>query len=378
MRCPRRGRACRIVASHVPTLRAQAQGVALAVFFVVVTPHAVREPLSGCAIVPAVRRPVIAVVVLAATTVLPVPALAQDPSPSAPVSSAVQTQMQLELKGVGGSRSTVLTGSRVRIRGIVGVFVADQTVTVRVFRDGRKVLTRRVAVAPHPTGSGRFELTYRMRRVGRVVVRAVHRPTPALDALAAVARSVDVLPRQVGPGSTRGAVRSLQRRLRGLGYVVGSPGSYDARTARAVLALRKVVGAKRTSTASPAVMRTLARGGGAFPVRHPEHGRHIEADLSRQVIALIAGGQVRRIYPISSGTPSTPTVIGAFRVYSKTPGTNAKGMVDAAYFSGGYATHGYASVPTYPASHGCLRVPISDARNLFNWILIGTRVDVYR
>ena len=124
-------------------------------------------------------------------------------------------------------------------------------------------------------------------------------------------------------------------------------------------------------------MRAIARGQGAFAIRHPEHGRHIEADLSRQVIALIAGGKVRRIYPVSSGKPSTPTLTGAFRVYLKTPGTNAKGMVDAAYFTGPYATHGYASVPTFAASHGCLRVPVGDARSLFTWIRDGTRVDVY-
>jgi lipoprotein-anchoring transpeptidase ErfK/SrfK len=113
-------------------------------------------------------------------------------------------------------------------------------------------------------------------------------------------------------------------------------------------------------------------------IRRPAHGRHIEADLSRQVIALIAGGRVERIYAVSSGAPTTPTVRGGFRVYAKTPGTNAKGMVDSAYFSGAYATHGYSSVPAFPASHGCLRAPIADARGLFRWIHIGTRVDVYR
>ena len=71
-------------------------------------------------------------------------------------------------------------------------------------------------------------------------------------------------------------------------------------------------------------------------------------------------------------------MIGSFRVYLKTPGTNAKGMVDSAYFIRGYATHGYYSVPVYPASHGCFRLPIPDARPVFNWIEIGTPVDVYR
>ena len=48
------------------------------------------------------------------------------------------------------------------------------------------------------------------------------------------------------------------------------------------------------------------------------------------------------------------------------------------HFFGGYATHGYFQVPAFAASHGCLRVPIADARRLFDWIRLGTPVDVYR
>ena len=48
------------------------------------------------------------------------------------------------------------------------------------------------------------------------------------------------------------------------------------------------------------------------------------------------------IYTMSSGKPSTPTVIGRFTVYNKEPGTNSEGMVDSSYFIRGYAIHGYA------------------------------------
>ena len=54
-------------------------------------------------------------------------------------------------------------------------------------------------------------------------------------------------------------------------------------------------------------------------------------------------------------------MLGSFRVYMKTPGTNAKGMVDSNYFIRGYAIHGYVDVPAFNASHGCLRIPIPDA-----------------
>lgn len=89
-------------------------------------------------------------------------------------------------------------------------------------------------------------------------------------------------------------------------------------------------------------------------------------------------GEVDEIYHISSGAPATPTILGKFRFYRKEPGTNSHGMVHSVYFHRGYATHGYPSVPTYPASHGCLRNPIPDSRHIYNWIDLGDPIYVYR
>jgi len=71
-------------------------------------------------------------------------------------------------------------------------------------------------------------------------------------------------------------------------------------------------------------------------------------------------------------------VLGTFHFYSKTPGTNAKGMLDSNYFIRGYAIHGYPEVPNYAASHGCLRIPNANAAFVFGWVNIGDRIDVYR
>jgi len=321
-------------------------------------------------------RRVIAPLILLAVA-LPAQAAAQSPPPAAPA-QPVQTTMQLTLQRVGGSRRTVLARSRIRVVGAVGAYVPGESITVRFYRGKRKLRTKQVKLQPTPQGAAFFLLGYAPTKAGRLIVRAEHAATPALGALVAQSVPIDVLPRRVGSGSGSLAVRALQSRLARLGYVVGRRGSFDARTRRAVLALRKVTGMARTMQASSQVMRRLARGGGRFRLRFPSHGRHMEADLSLQVLVLSEGGKVRRIYPISSGKPSTPTVTGSFHVYSKTFGTNSKGMVHSAYFIGGYATHGYASVPPYPASHGCLRVPIPDALSLFRWIKIGTPIDVYR
>jgi len=90
-----------------------------------------------------------------------------------------------------------------------------------------------------------------------------------------------------------------------------------------------------------------------------------------------ADGSIHALYQISSGKPSTPTALGNFDVYNKTPGINNLGMVDSSYFNGGDAIHGYHEVPPYAASHGCLRVWIPDAPAIYSWALLGTPVDVY-
>jgi len=169
----------------------------------------------------------------------------------------------------------------------------------------------------------------------------------------------------------------LQDELARLHYAVPVSGHFDAATGRAVLAFRKVVGLERIESANAGVFQRLQHGAGHFKVRYPGDGKHVEGDLSKQVLVEVEHGKVRRIYTMSSGKPSTPTVLGRFRVYSKTPGTNSEGMVDSNYFIRGYAIHGYAEVPAYAASHGCLRIPIPDAPAVFAWVQVGNPVDVY-
>jgi L,D-transpeptidase-like protein/putative peptidoglycan binding protein len=179
-------------------------------------------------------------------------------------------------------------------------------------------------------------------------------------------------------GARGPAVRLLQDELARRRYEVPVSGYFDEATGRAVLAFRKVCGRERIESANAGVFQLLRSGAGRFHVRYPGDGNHIEADLSRQVLVEVErGGRVRRIFTMSSGKPSTPTVLGRFHVYSKTLGTNSEGMVDSNYFIRGYAIHGYAEVPPYAASHGCLRIPIPNAPAVFAWVQLGYPVDVY-
>jgi L,D-transpeptidase catalytic domain len=298
--------------------------------------------------------------------------------PAPPSTAPVVVHMTLATQRLRGRPPFLLTGERLVVRGTVSSFAAGQSVTVRFEEDGRTVRTSRVGVLPASNGTGRFRLGYAPRRPGLVQVTAVHAASPQLSALRAQTRSVRYVSPDMGEGARGPGVWVLQSALSALHYAVPLNGVFDEGTGQAVTAYRKLTGLERVPDTDAQVFHLLQRGAGAFHVRYPRDGRHVEADLAAQVLAEIEpGGRVRRVYTISSGKPSTPTVLGRFRVYLKTPGVNSEGMVDSNYFIRGYAIHGYPEVPTYAASHGCLRVPIPDAPAIYAWVQVGTPVDVY-
>jgi peptidoglycan hydrolase-like protein with peptidoglycan-binding domain len=249
---------------------------------------------------------------------------------------------------------------------------------VSIYRDGRKVAVDRVDVVAVGNGSGRFRVSYSSRSPGLVQARAAHYANAQQSAFSARSPGVRFVQVNLGPGARGDSVRLLQSELNVLHYAVPLSGAFDEGTGRALVAYRKMTGLERTAYAGRRVFELLAHGAGAFRARYARDGRHVEANLTRQVLAEIGpGGRVQSVYTMSSGKPSTPTVVGRFRVYSKTLGINSHGMVDSNYFIRGYAIHGYAEVPTFAASHGCLRVPIPDASAIYAWVREGTPVDVY-
>jgi len=278
----------------------------------------------------------------------------------------------------GGHPPFAIVGGRIVVRGYVQPYVAGQRVKVSFYRDGRRVEVSKFGLAQRANGSGEFHLSFVSHYAGLVQARAVHYATPALPLLSARSENVRFTHTELAEGTSGASVRLLQSELSALHYSVPLNGNFEGATGRAVIAFRKIAGMERVPYAGRRVFEAIARGQGGFHVRYRGDGRHVEADLTRQVLAEIeAGGRVHAIYEMSSGKPSTPTVIGHFNVYSKTPGVNAKGMVNSNYFIRGYAIHGYPEVPTYAASHGCLRVPIPNASAIFGWVQVGTAVDVY-
>lgn len=296
------------------------------------------------------------------------------PLPAGPAAG----HMTLAVQHAHGHPRFALTGERITVRGVILPYVPGQKVVVKFQRNGRPVRTRTLAIGAVGNGAGQFHISYTSNASGVLRASAEHAASPEQGAYSARTGAVRIVSANMHEGSSGPGVKLLQEQLSALHYAVPVDGHYGEGTGRAVIAYRKLTGLARITSTSASMFHSLQRGAGKFHVRYRSDGRHVEADLSRQVLAEIdPGGKVRRIYTMSSGKPSTPTVIGRFRVYSKTPGTNAKGMVDSNYFIRGYAIHGYAEVPTYAASHGCLRVPVPDAPAIYAWVQLGTPVDVY-
>jgi hypothetical protein len=324
------------------------------------------------------RRVAAPLLVLVALLALPTGSLAAA-RPKAKGGPAPSGRIGLRVVGAHAvdGRLLAVAGRPLRIEGRIVPYVPSQTVSVRIWR-GHKLL-KRVQVTPKATSTGRtatFSVRLEPTRSADLQVFAVHERTAEQRRLVARA-AVSVLTPAASPGTISPFVALLQQRLAALGYATPQTGTYDAGTERAVLAFRKVNRMPRITTLTPFIVDRLMRGVGGFKVRYPKHGRHVEAHLGQQVLALIEDGKVVRAYITSSGSPATPTVLGNFRFYMREPGTNGLGMVYSSYFIRGYAIHGYHEVPTYNASHGCLRVPVPDAYAIYSWIRLGDQIDVY-
>ncbi len=243
-------------------------------------------------------------------------------------------------------------------------------------------LTRRALVTGAATGlvAGLAELT-----ASPAATAATPLPTPR-------ARPAHYhLP--MGWGSTGPAVVALQKRLNALGYWVGTPdGRYGHLTQQAVWALQKSAGLSRTGTITLPTRRALDRG--VKPHPRASSGTVIEVDKKHQLLLVVSKGRLRYTINTSTGggywyttsgggraRATTPS--GHFRIYYRwTSGWQHGSLGDMwrpAYFYRGWAIHGSAEIPPYPASHGCARVT-SAAMNLLyagGWVSVGRSVHVY-
>jgi lipoprotein-anchoring transpeptidase ErfK/SrfK len=174
-------------------------------------------------------------------------------------------------------------------------------------------------------------------------------------------------------GSRGASVRVLEQRLSELRFALPwVDGYYGLYTTQAVIAFQKVHGLARTGRVDARLWRLLSRA----QAPHARYGgTHIEISKGRQVLFVVRDGKVVLVVHVSTGaTGNTP--LGTFHVYRKVVGWDWV-LWYPMYFVGGFAIHGYPSVPAYPASHGCVRVPMWIAPRLFATNPWGRTVYVY-
>ena len=137
--------------------------------------------------------------------------------PAAPASAQSRPTLKLSAQDVfGGSRPAALTGRSFTVRAVLRPYVAGEQVTVRVYRNGRKIRVK--ALTPKPINGGTAAvatLKVSSAKPGRVLLRASHKATPALPTLRAKTVGVEVVRPSAGPGARGPAVRLLQARLAG-------------------------------------------------------------------------------------------------------------------------------------------------------------------
>ena len=156
-------------------------------------------------------------------------------------------------------------------------------------------------------------------------------------------------------------------------------GVYGYRTQQAVIAFQAWNGLTRDGVVGPqttAALRTAKR---------PKPGaggpqRRIEVYRDKGVALLVSHGATKRAIHVSTGAPGTPTPAGTYEVFRKELRSWSVPfqvwLPYASYFNNGIAFHEYADVPPFPASHGCVRVPVPEAKGVYRFAAVGTTVVV--
>jgi peptidoglycan hydrolase-like protein with peptidoglycan-binding domain len=180
------------------------------------------------------------------------------------------------------------------------------------------------------------------------------------------------VPDGLGQGASGPAVLQLEQQLAAQKYDPGKvDGHFDSSTYHAVLAFQKVHGLKRTGRATSDVTNLIGTVGAPGPLLASGGANRVEVDLPRQILQLWKNGSLYKVVDVSTGSgkrycvdgecDTAVTPGGSFKVFFRRSGVRVSKLGklwNPLYFNGGIAIHGEPSVPAYPASHGCVRIPM--------------------
>jgi L,D-transpeptidase catalytic domain/Putative peptidoglycan binding domain len=259
------------------------------------------------------------------------------------------------------------------------VTVSPQTysgpVVAVVRRDGERVGRIRGTVR-----NGRLRLEVPTPGIGAFWVELTLRPAVGL-AERTIGAKVVARARTLSLGASGRDVIALRSRLAELRFYVPAPSTtFSSELFDSVIAFQKAFGLDRTGVVDLATWRRLDNSTTPKP-RYKRPQSHIEVDKSRQILLVVEHGQVVRVLPVSTGaTGNTPE--GRHQIRWKAPATTTwlgSGILyrTLTFVGNSFAIHGWYSVPAYPASHGCVRIPIFMADWLYNRSPVGETVYVY-
>jgi lipoprotein-anchoring transpeptidase ErfK/SrfK len=231
-----------------------------------------------------------------------------------------------------------------------------------------------------------------MVMIGLVVVAGAQPQASRKRRVAAEPQPVAARKRIAKPKPLKAADhREAEQRLADLGYWTGKiDGRWDEASRHALIAFQKVEGLKRTGRLTRKDFDALMNAGRPAPQEADE--AHVEVDLIRQVLFIVDdAGTVTKILPVSTGSGKefvsegwardAITHPGRYKTYIKIPGWKKSPLgrlYYPVYFMVGTAIHGYPSVPTKPASHGCIRIPMFAAKEFYEMTPMGAPVIVHR
>lgn len=196
-------------------------------------------------------------------------------------------------------------------------------------------------------------------------------------------------------GDTGPSVIRLQYALRQHGFYRGPvDGVFGRTTQTAVVAFEKYLGLpRRGDFGTLDWIRVALLPNPDIPYRWDEPDR-VEIDLTHQLIYVVRDQAVVGVLPTSTGSGETyfsvrnnrdviaATPQGDFRLRWHEYGWNCDIVTEwCVYnywaFTPFYGIHGYAQVPTWPASHGCSRVHTWDSDWLEGHLFVGMPVHVW-
>jgi lipoprotein-anchoring transpeptidase ErfK/SrfK len=144
-----------------------------------------------------------------------------------------------------------------------------------------------------------------------------------------------------------------------------------------------------TYTQEPSVEKVIPSEG-LVPGRFS--GKYIDVDITQQRLCLVDGSNIGNCYVVSTGKWSTPTPTGTRLTENKSPKAwSARYGLWMPWWQGlggGYGIHelpewpsGYKEGENHlgtPVSHGCIRLGVGSAEEVYNWAPVGTPVYIHK